>query len=209
MPYKYNGVLVDTEDMVRKFAGSWIVIQDYGLVYILAFREETVEFSFGKEIKSIPKEKFEILQEYPEVGVMVNYKKVCGLINRIPKRQWIAGLIESTLSAVNSAGYTFSNEPGLNSALAKALFFPEYPPLEKVYSAVSSDPKVALAFSPVYWMCSPDKKNVLLYRRGVEMGVVSKEKDTYILNLLDYSCSLEQELKDEIKNVKFTIKQSI
>lgn len=212
MAYFHNGVATTVEDMARKFNHSYVLLKKHGLVYIQGFADESVVVAInpGRNDIRVPCEEFEIVQEYPDVGIMVNYKKTCGLVTRVPRRQWVAGLIEATLGMPNAAGYSFFGGDGrLNFSAAKALFYPEYPPLEKVYKAVSEDTSVALAFSPVYWMCNPSKENVQLYRRGVEMGVVTKEKDTYILNLLDHSCSLEQELKDEIKDVKFTIRQGI
>lgn len=209
MAYIYNGTAVSSDDMGRKFNHSYVILTKYGLSYIQGFTEDYAQISVGRAEHRVPRVEFEVVQEYPEVGIMVNYKKTCGLVGRVPRRQWVAGLIDGTLSVMNAAGYSFFGGDGrLSMASAKALYFPDYPPLEKVYAAVSSDPSVALAFSQYYWMCAPEGV-VLLFRRGVEMGSVSKEKDTYILNLLDHSCSLEQELKDEIKDVKFTIKQDI
>lgn len=209
MAYRYNDVSVSAEDMGRKFNHSYVILQKYGLTYIQGFNEEYAVVLVGREERHILPHEFVVNQEYPEVGIMVNYKKSCGLVTRVPRRQWVAGLIESTLGMPNAAGYSFFGPGRLNLAAAKALFFPEYPPLDKVYKAVSEDSTVALAFSPYYWMCNPTKESVQLYRRGIEMGVITKEKDTYILSLLDHSCSLEQELKDEIKDVKFTIKSGI
>lgn len=210
MSYIYNGVNVSVEDMSRKFRNSYIVLKEVGLVYVIGFTEENCQVIREKETLILSPKNFIVEQEYPDVGIVVNYRKCCGLISRIPRRQWAAGLIPETLSVINEAGFRFMPDSGkLSFSMAKALFFPDYPHIDKVFSAVKNDPTISLAFSKFYWLCNPTKEEVILYRRNIELGVLNKIKDTYILNLLDYSCSLQQELKDELKDVKFTINQSI
>jgi hypothetical protein len=128
-------------------------------------------------------------------------------VSRVPRRQWVAGLTTGTVQIENPhPGYRFWTDDTLTAPLARELYDPKYMSFKAAYEQVLKDSGMALAFSPNYWVCKPTGEDVKLFRRQIEIGVVSHDGKLFSVEMQGYSCSLEQELKDELKDVKLSIK---
>ena len=205
MSYDYNGAEYSASDMQRKFSGTWLLLKEHGVVFIDSFSDSEFYFSTNTTSKVVPRADFIVESEFPDVDVMVNYKKVCALINRVPRRQWQAGLTKNTLQAVSPIGSTFFQERHMTQEFVSNLFHPKYPEMDAIYNAVSKDSSVSLSFDGKYWLCN-SKGTIQLWRKSYKIGdIVKVSALEYNITLDEFCLSMEQELKDEVKHVRFNI----
>ena len=210
MTYEYNGAEYSATDMQRKFSQSWLNLEGFGIVRIDTFADNEFYYSINDEARMAERTKFVVLAEFPVVDTMVNYKKSCGLISRIPRRQWTAGVTRNTVSAVNPAGYYFYDGRTLTQSLVEAMFNPTYVEIHKIYDAIKKDSSVCLAFDGRYWLCSTNGRDVELWRKSFKIGKLEKLSNVeYNLTLDDFCLSMEQELNDEVKHVRFNLIKSV
>jgi hypothetical protein len=202
--WNYQDTECTSEDMGRKFNGSWVNLDKIGIAQIDSFDDDGfyTRLDDGNE-KYYKRSEFKIISEYPDVGQMVNIRGTAHYILRTPRRQWIAGLTIDTLSSeCPTTGKAIGR---LTRETVNSLFHPEYVPLDIAYNAVIKKVGISMAFTPLYWLINMDGKSVQLWRRAVEVGTIIKNDDIYSINIHDFSMSLTQELKDDLKNAKYTI----
>lgn len=211
--YIYDETEFTTEDMGRKFSGTWVNLKNFGVVKLQSFEENgfTFDTPAGSFVES--PDKFIVEQDFPEVGIMVNHNNHCNLTGRIPRRQWVVGLTQNLLGLdiVKSGNKTILGRDRLNDASIKALFKPEYPPIGFCWNLCNSEVGLSAAFTKDYWLFNESKKaGIKILRKNIELGTItSPSKDEYHILINSWCSSFDQELKDELNNVKFTIKQNI
>lgn len=203
--WTYNGAVTTGEDMNRKFAGSWVKLAKFGVVKPNAFDNGGFTLPENGDFKYYPRELFQVEMEFPEVGCMVNRSGTAFLLSRVPVRQWVVGLTPEVLGARCPANNKFIAQ--FTRATVESLFNPAetYVTLEQAFKAVSEKSTLTLAFTPVYWLSS-DGGIITLWRREIEVGTITKNGESFEIEINDFSMSLMQELKDELKNVKHKIK---
>ena len=208
MSYIHNDTEYSVADITRNFLNSWAVVKKHGLGEFRDFGSNEFAFRTGNGITILPKHEFVILHDFPRVDVMFNYKKSCALIGRTPNRQWVVGYTPSNLLCSTPFGRLQEEYSG--ASFIHTIFNPTYVEIDKIYKSVAKDTSVSLAFNEKYWLTCPDGKNVELWRKMIKVGTITQEKPSvYTLELDGFCYSMEQELKDEVKNVSFNIVKSV
>lgn len=209
MTWIYQGDEVSRDDMNAKFKDTYIKLKKFGVCRIDGFERESVFVQpLRDEGRWIDAADFHIEQEYPKVGIMVNYRKKALRISRTPLRQWRIGLLRSTLRLTNGEQeYPVAN---LNSDFVETLYNPKYTSIPKALEMVRDDPGASFAISELYWLRMGVGKEVELMRRDIPVGFISDSKEGhYEVKLHSCSCSFAQEIEDEFKDGKYKVRARI
>jgi len=209
MAWFYQGDRVSRDDMSAKFKDTYVVLKPQGLCYIRDFVNDVVVvqvLDHGNDVQ-IASNDFCIVKEFPEEGTVINYRQQALQICRVPVRQWKVGLVRSTLRFL--AGDNEVPVRELNRTLVKAMYYPDYTTIQKAIALIGADPGASFAISPYYWISFKDKQFVL-NRRAIPVGTITQTDNAeFTVNIFDFSCSLEQEIKDEFKDGKYRIKVNL
>lgn len=196
--------------MSAKFNGTWVRIEKLGIVRVDSFEGDAVfVVPLRDEGRWINSSEFIIKQEYPQVGVMINYRKKALRISRTPLRQWRVGLFRSTLRL--SCGEVEVPVAQLTTDFVETLYNPKYLDVKKAVDLLNADSSSSYAISEYYWIRRhADGKGVELMRRDISVGLLEEEsKDSYIVRMFGCSSSLSQEIEDEFKHGKYKVRASV
>jgi hypothetical protein len=207
--YIYDDTEFTGADIGRKFSNTYVRLKEYGIVMIGEVREDgfMIHFSNGKTDYLSPL-KFVIEQDFPEMGIMINYKNRANKVLRVPRRQWLAGFTQTVIQFETGHPANRQLADNMTWGLVKAIFDPEYPDANFAYHKVKSEERSSLAFTKDYWFFN-DRESIKLYHGKICLGSVKLDDKTFKLTLNTHALSFEQELKDYFKENNFVIERDI